>query len=484
MLDHPQSLLPLPDGVSPEYLRFHRVCPAAINDSGAVELLAATDAILEDALPELALAFGRDVVTVPADWEQIEQRLAAYGTSEFLTRDSDDEHADLRDLASQAPVIRYVNTVIRDAVDAGASDIHIEATRDGSTVRFRVDGRLAFRAAPPADLRHAVVSRIKLLADMDIAERRRPQDGRLRVRLENRELDVRAATIPTLHGESVVLRLLEQNGRPTTLPELGMPTGMEQSFATLIARPNGLVLVSGPTGSGKTTTLYAALQRRDLKTEKVLTVEDPVEYQLRDVAQVPVHRAAGVSFAGALRAILRQDPDVVMLGEMRDAETAAVAFQAAMTGHLVLSTVHTNDAVSAITRLIDLEVAPYLVSAALSGVLAQRLVRRNCFHCSAWHPVSASHVSWLTRGVGELRRVKRGAGCNACHGSGFASRVGLFELLIVDDSVRRSLSTDEGRMALPQVMKAAGMRDMRHDGFTKVESGLTTPEEIARALVI
>ena len=289
--------------------------------------------------------------------------------------------ADARDLANQPPVIRFVNLLIREAHDARASDIHLEATSSGMVVRLRVDGVLCDAPAPPVPLQRAVTSRIKLLAELDIAERRKPQDGRIRARLEERELDLRVSTVPTLHGESVVLRLLDQGGRPVTLDELGMTHEGLERIRHLCERPHGIVLATGPTGSGKTTTLYAALQLRETGSEKVITVEDPVEYHLPGVTQVPVNTKAGVTFAAALRSLLRQDPDVMLIGEMRDHETAAIAVQAAMTGHLVFSTVHTNDAISALTRLADLGVEPYMVAATVEGILAQRLVRRICPEC-------------------------------------------------------------------------------------------------------
>lgn len=477
-------LVPLPDGVTAEYLHFHRVCPHDVDSDGSLVMFVAPDALLEDALPELSLAFGRPVVTELASWERIVDAIARYrsGDESSDIMVSDDVHADLRDLALQPPVVRFVNTVIRDAVAQGASDVHLEATRDGSSTRFRIDGRLTAATAPPPELRHAVISRIKLLADMDIAERRRPQDGRIRVRLESREIDLRVATVPTLHGESVVLRLLEPEGRPTSLGELGLPQSMHAQFRRLVMRPHGLVLVTGPTGSGKTTTLYSALHCRDLRTEKVLTVEDPVEYQLRDVAQVPVHRSAGVSFAAALRSILRQDPDVLMVGEMRDTETAEVAVQAAMTGHLVLSTVHTVDALSAVPRLFDLGVPTYLVASALSGVLAQRLVRRNCQHCLEEYQPEAEQLDWITADLGALPKLFRGTGCDQCRGVGYRGRLGIFELLSIDEPVRNAIATGHVRGDFQHAARAARPISMRADGHAKISAHLTTVDEVFYAL--
>src|SRR5256886_16129014 len=288
---------------------------------------------------------------------------------------------DVRDPANQPPVVRYVNLLIREAYDAGASDIHLESTRDGLQARFRIDGVLLPGIDPPAHSDRAVVSRGKLLAELDIAERRRPQDGRIRVRLKDRELDVRVSAVPTVFGESVVLRLLDHGGGEIALEALGVPAALLATMQRLAQQPHGMILVTGPTGSGKTTTLYAALGLRAASREKIITIEDPVEYSLEGVAQVPVHSETGVTFASMLRSILRQDPDVIFVGEMRDTETAELAVQAALTGHVVFSTLHTNDALGAIPRLLDLGIPPYLVTTTLEAVLAQRLVRTICEAC-------------------------------------------------------------------------------------------------------
>jgi general secretion pathway protein E len=452
----------LADGLTRDYLLHHRVCPTGYADGGAVRISAAPDALLDDALDDLRLVYGAEVVVEPASLGDVERAIERLTTRagrdiELARVDHDDERtADVRDLATQPPVVRFVNLLVRDAYDAGASDIHLESARSGLGVRFRLDGVLGSAPEPPAELAHAVVSRIKLLAELDIAERRRPQDGRIRVRLEDRELDLRVSTVPTLFGESVVLRLLDRGGRPVALEELGMPAGILDGVSRLAARPHGMILVTGPTGSGKTTTLYSALQRRNTKAEKIITVEDPVEYELPGITQVPVHRQAGVTFAAALRSILRQDPDVVMLGEMRDAETAEVAVQAAMTGHVVFSTLHTNDAVSAIPRLIDLGVPPYLIAATLDGVLAQRLVRKICEAC-------------------------RGERCPACRNTGYRGRLGLFELFPVDDEAKQAIVAGRSRADLTALARAKGMRTLAEDGQTKVAAGLTTLEEVLRA---
>jgi general secretion pathway protein E len=452
----------LADGLTRDYLLHHRVCPIGFADSGAVRVSAAPEALLDDALDDLRLVYSAEVIVEPASLGDVERAIERLTTRagrdiELARVEHDDERtADVRDLATQPPVVRFVNLLVRDAYDAGASDIHLESARSGLGVRFRLDGVLAPAPEPPAELAHAVVSRIKLLAELDIAERRRPQDGRIRVRLEDRELDLRVSTVPTLFGESVVLRLLDRGGRPVALAELGMPAEILASVSRLAARPHGMILVTGPTGSGKTTTLYAALQRRDTKAEKIITVEDPVEYELPGITQVPVHRQAGVTFAAALRSILRQDPDVVMLGEMRDPETAEVAIQAAMTGHVVFSTLHTNDAVSAIPRLVDLGVPPYLIAATLDGVLAQRLVRKICEAC-------------------------RGEQCPACRGTGYRGRLGVFELFPVDEEAKAAIVAGASRAQLTALARTKGMRTLAEDGQTKVTAGLTTLEEVLRA---
>src|ERR1043166_6403705 len=413
----PATPLVLAQGLTREYLLHHRLCPTVIGDDGSLVIAVSEGSILSGAA-DIAFAYRRrpKCETVPpGELERLIERLTTRSerTIELARADhtSDDLTTDVRDLANQPPVIRYVNLLVRDAYDIQASDIHLEAAKTGLAARFRVDGVLVPAPEPPSQLHHAVISRIKLLAELDIAERRRPQDGRIRVRLEARELDLRVSTVPTMYGESVVLRLLDHGGGPATLDQLGMAPGVLAAVQQMSERPHGMFLVTGPTGSGKTTTLYAALQRRDAPTEKIITVEDPIEYQLPGITQMPVHRQAGVTFAGALRAILRQDPDVVMIGEMRDHETAEIAVQAAMTGHLVFSTLHTNDAVSAIPRLLDLGIAEYLVAATLEGVLTQRLLPRICDECRERYEPSPETVALVAgRPIGRAT-LSRGTGC-------------------------------------------------------------------------
>lgn len=481
----PQDQLPLAEGLSREFLLHHRLCPWHVTAEGTLVVAAEDGSRLEGA-DDLSFAYARQVRierTTGDELERLIERISTRGERAIelqRVNGDDDLAADVRDLANQPPVIRYVNLLVRDAYDAGASDIHIEAERGGVTARFRLDGVLAAAPEPPPGLHAAVVSRIKLLAELDIAERRKPQDGRIRVRLEQRELDLRVSTVPTLFGESVVLRLLDRGGRPVSLGELGMPADVLSSMERLSRKPHGMILCTGPTGSGKTTTLYAALGLRDAGAEKIVTVEDPVEYQLTGIAQVPVHRQAGVSFGAALRSILRQDPDVIMVGEMRDPETAEIAVQAAMTGHLVFSTLHTNDAVGALPRLLDLGIPEYLVSATLEGVLAQRLVRRNCPACLAAYTPRADHVAQVAGSQPTDVSLLRGSGCAACRGTGFRGRLGVFELLEMDDDLRDAVARREPRGRIRALADAGGLRSMRADGWEKAVAGLTTVEEVLR----
>lgn len=479
----------LADGLSREFLLHHRCCPARRAPDGSIVVAMAPDGVT-DALDDIAIAYRCAVAAEPASTDDVDRLIERLVTRSDrlieLERGVDelsgdyDALADIRSLASEAPVVRYVNLLVRDAHEAGASDIHLEATRSGISARFRLDGTLTPALEPPAELHHAIVSRIKLLAELDIAERRRPQDGRIRVRLDSRELDLRVSTVPTMFGESVVLRLLDRGGRPVSLDELGLEPQLRLSVEHLAARPHGLLLVTGPTGSGKTTTLYACLARRDAASEKILTVEDPVEYQLPGITQVPVHRQAGMSFAAALRSLLRQDPDVIMVGEMRDAETAEIAVQAAMTGHLVFSTLHTNDALGAIPRLLDLGVPDYLVAATVEGIAAQRLVRRICEDCRTTYTPGPDLIAQLAaQPVGRMR-LQCGAGCAACRGTGFRGRVGLFELAVMTDEMKDAVSRRAARAEMRTIAEDSGMTTLRQDGWRKVQAGLTTVEEVLR----
>lgn len=376
------------------------------------------------------------------------------------------EVADLLEAQDDAPVIRMINALFAQAARDNASDIHIEPFETHSAVRFRVDGTLRDVVTPRKALHAALISRIKIMAHLDIAEKRLPQDGRIALRVGGRPIDVRVSTLPTGHGERAVLRLLDKEAGRLQLERLGMSPLVLAQLDTLIRQPHGIVLVTGPTGSGKTTTLYAALSRLDAATSNILTVEDPIEYDLPGVGQTQVNAKIDMTFALALRAILRQDPDVIMIGEIRDLETAQIAVQASLTGHLVLATLHTNDSVSAVTRLVDMGVEPFLLASSLLGVLAQRLVRRLCPACK----------TLAEPGSGRYRAV----GCPSCNHSGYSGRSGIHELFIVDDAARALIHDGRDERALRAAAVAAGLRSMREDGQRWVDAGQSSAEEVLR----
>ncbi|MEW5880572.1 MAG: type II secretion system ATPase GspE [Pseudomonadota bacterium] len=376
---------------------------------------------------------------------------------------------DLLEAEDDAPIIRMINALLTQAARDGASDIHIEAFETYSLVRFRVDGTLRDVVRPKRALHAALVSRIKIMAQLDIAEKRLPQDGRITLRVGGRAIDVRVSTLPTGHGERVVLRLLEKDLSKLTLENLGMSDRTLRRFDELIHQPHGIVLVTGPTGSGKTTTLYAAIRRLDHATTNIMTVEDPIEYDLEGIGQTQVNPKIEMDFARALRAILRQDPDVVMIGEIRDLETAQIAVQASLTGHLVLATLHTNDAASAVTRLIDMGIEPFLLSSSLLGVLAQRLVRKLCPHCK--QPVES---------VGGSGQTFRAVGCVQCGHTGYLGRTGIYELLTVDDEMRLLVHNGASDADIRRAAERAGMLPLRADAMRWVAAGITSQEEVLR----
>ncbi len=376
---------------------------------------------------------------------------------------------DLLEAADDAPIIRMLNALLTQAAKDGASDIHIEPYERSSSVRFRVDGTLREVVQPNKALHAALISRLKIMAELDISEKRLPQDGRISLRIGGRAIDVRVSTLPSSHGERAVLRLLDKSESKFTLEGLGMDGEVLRAYAKLIQQPHGIVLVTGPTGSGKTTTLYASLTRVDTATTNVLTVEDPVEYELPGIGQTQVNPKIDLTFAKALRAILRQDPDVIMIGEIRDFETAQIAIQASLTGHLVLATVHTNDAVSSVTRLVDMGVEPFLLSSSLLGVLAQRLVRRLCSHCKRlgddgpneqplWHPV----------------------GCAHCSQTGYKGRTGVYELMVATPDLQALVHNRAPEQELAVAARLSGLRSMRDDGERLVREGITSLEEVVR----
>jgi type II secretion system protein E len=442
-------------------------------------------------LDELGWAYGCPLEVVEAPAAQIHAAIMSAPGASSSEHDlsgadvelvSEDEEAfdDVQALATQAPVIKLVNVMILEALKARASDLHLESTSEGLRVRHRIDGVLHDVSRPPRVYQAAVVSRIKIMANLNIAERRLPQDGRIRLRLSEREVDLRVSTMPTIHGEGVVLRILDRGTHVRDLAGLGMSRRILETWQRLIQRPHGIVLVTGPTGSGKTTTLYAGLRSINQPGVKIVTIEDPVEYQLEGITQIPVHRKAGLDFATALRSILRHDPDILMVGEMRDPETAGITIQSALTGHMVFSTLHTNDAAGGVTRLLDMGVEPYLVAATLEGILAQRLVRRVCGECAEPYQPSEEAIGRLDMGTGDTSGFRRGGGCDTCSGTGYQGRTGVYELMEISDRVRQLIVGGEPQDEIRRVARDEGMAPLQLDGWQKAANGITTLEEVLR----
>ncbi len=468
------------DGLSHRFLRQCRAFPVGL--SGAVLTLAMADPLDFETIAAVRSFSGLEIQTVLAAESEILDAIEKhYGETErqVLSGDGEDEQASadlehLRDMASEAPVIRLVNTMIADALEKRASDIHIEPFEKEFRIRFRVDGVLFNQEAPPRELKAAIISRLKLMAKLNIAERRLPQDGRIKIKILGREVDLRVSTLPTLYGESVVMRLLDRSaGDFYDLRRLGFDDHMLSRMEHFTGLPHGIFLVTGPTGSGKSTTLYSALKRINLPDKKIITIEDPVEYQMDGINQIHVNPQIGLTFAAGLRHIVRQDPDVIMVGEIRDRETADIAIRAALTGHLVFSTLHTNDAPSAITRLTDMGVENYLITSSLVAVLAQRLVRVICRHCRVPAGVALSPE-------GEHVSAFRGEGCPECHGRGYTSRVGIFELMDLNDEIRGLIMRNEDASVLTKAARRNGMRNLREDGWRKIREGTSTVEEVMR----
>lgn len=396
------------------------------------------------------------------------------------TPDKDIEH--LKDMASEAPIIRLVNRVILDALEARASDIHFEPYEHELKVRYRIDGILCDIESPPERLKAAIVSRIKIMAQLDIAERRLPQDGRVKLKIAGRLIDFRVSTLPTLFGESIVLRILDRGSLAYELQQLGMSTRVMTAFTPLIRQPHGMLLVTGPTGSGKTSTLYTTLSKINSPENKIITLEDPVEYQLKGINQIHINTKIGLTFANGLRSVVRQDPDIILVGEIRDLETAEIAVRSAMTGHLLFSTLHTNDAASAVTRMLDMGVKNYLLNSTLLGVLAQRLIRVNCEHCRTPRPLEPNAdvdtASFLNQ-MG-LDTYYYGSGCNHCRSTGFFGRTAIFELLTVDGEIRQAIINQMPTDKLRELAIEKGMAPLRQDGWEKVRDGVTVPAEVIR----
>lgn len=510
--------LPL-DGVDPEVLgalpaafaQKHQVFP--LQKDERVLRLAVADPLAMTVFDEIRILTGLSVEPVLVDSSEIREAIDRFYVERLLRETSgadaevvvqeEEDIGDLERMAGEATTVRLVNLLFHQAVQERASDIHVEPFEHELKVRFRVDGVLREVAAPPKRLQQAIASRIKLMAGMNIAERRLPQDGRIRFRVSGRDLDVRVSAMPTVHGESIVMRMLDKSSVLFGLEELGMTEWSGAVFRRLIERPYGIILVTGPTGSGKTTTLYAALAEIASPEKKIITIEDPVEYELPGINQIPVRPKIGLTFAGGLRSILRQDPDVIMVGEIRDRETAEIAIQASLTGHLVFSTLHTNDAAGAMTRLLDMGIDPYLVASTVQGVLAQRLVRRICPECRETHEVDGRELAAQglgaataepgtagSRPVEQLASdpgrvmVFRGRGCSACSGAGFYGRVGVFELLLVDSAVRELIMKRTASDEIKRCAVSSGMTTLREDGWRKALAGVTTVGEVLRATAL
>ena len=410
----------------------------------------------------------------------LEDLLADVEDEDVEVKEEDDEAADLEAEADSSPVVRYVNHIIQTAVKEGASDIHIEPGEETLKVRFRIDGVLFEMMTPPRKMHSALTSRIKIMANLDIAERRLPQDGRICATVMGRRMDLRVSTIPTPAGEKTVMRILDARSINVTLDDLGFSNDALTTWKSQISQPHGIILVTGPTGSGKTTTLYASIRQMDMRRLNISTVEDPIEYKVDGITQIQTHDLIGLDFSTSLKSLLRQDPDVILVGEIRDLDTATTAVQAALTGHLVLSTLHTNDAPSSVTRLINIGIEPFLVGAALNSILAQRLVRRICPDCSKEEPIPGDMAEFLSVHGVHRDTIARGAGCGACRETGYAGRSGIYEQLTMDDFLRDKVASSPNVTEFRRLCVERGMRTLRDDGFSKVESGVTSVEEVLR----
>ncbi len=484
--------------ISPLFLEEHRCFPLGGGGDDDVLALVVNDPYDHLVLETFRQLFpGRRIELILAR----EEKISAWIKAGFLADEGPDESSDsddlaemdavvglgddadhLRDLASEAPIIKLVNQFLTKAVEEGASDIHIEPLAENLQVRFRVDGVLREHATPPKHIQSSIISRVKIMARMDIAERRLPQDGRIRIKIAGKDIDLRVSCLPTVYGESVVMRILDRSNISFSLGSLGFPEREKSAFEEMIRLPYGIILVTGPTGSGKTTTLYAALNTINAIDKKIITIEDPVEYELDGINQVQVNSKAGLSFAGGLRSIVRQDPDVILIGEIRDRETADIAIQSALTGHLVFSTLHTNDAAGAVTRLVEIGVEDYLLSSSLVAIMAQRLVRVLCPACKEAFVPDAALLKRLKLpfAVSASEPIYRAQGCKECSFSGFRGRVGIFELLPVTDAVRSLILDSQSSLVLREHAVANGMTLLRDDGWAKVKAGITSLEEVVR----
>ena len=505
------------EGITPEEEVIQKI-PASFAYDNKVFPISLIDGVLTVAMidplnvvlvDEMRLISGYEIQPVQAEDSEIEDMIVLFygktasailnesiqgpvGAVSAIERETiDDFGINEQDLAQDPTVVHAVEQTIIDAVRVGASDIHIEPFAGEVKIRYRIDGILEEQPAPPSRLQWAITSVIKIMANMNVAERRRPQDGKIALRIRslgNRQIDLRVSTVPTVHGESVVLRILDKQSISYGLEELGLMEDNLELFQQFLQKPYGIVLATGPTGHGKTTTLYACLEQINQPSVKIITVEDPVEYELEGINQIPVNPEIGVTFAAGLRSILRQDPDTVLVGEIRDLETAEMAIHASLTGHLVFSTLHTNDAPSAITRLINMDVEPYLVASTLEGIIAQRLARRVCTSCCDYYKPSEREIHRMVRSQVERQRyldmddlrIPKAVGCRECRGRGYSGRLGLFEVLPITEEVRDLTLTNPSGSQLRRLALDQGMFSLRQDGWRKIVDGLTTVDEITR----
>lgn len=490
------------DEIDPEALKMidaevahqYAVVPLYLSEGGIHFLT--SDPFNSGIIDDLTFALNLEIYLVVCDPLEVDELLEKHYSREQTSLDTligdaglegfedldEAKESDLTDAANETPIIRFVNLVMQQAIRAKASDIHFEPFEDEFKIRYRVDGALYEMSPPPKSLALPVISRIKVIADLNIAEHRIPQDGRIKMTIEGRAVDLRVSTLPTQFGESVVLRVLDKSAVNLDLDSLGLPENVKTGIRDAVRRPNGIFIVTGPTGSGKTTTLYSALKEVNVMDIKLLTAEDPVEYEIEGIMQVPVNHQVGLDFARALRAFLRQDPDKIMVGEIRDIETARIAVQASLTGHVVLSTLHTNDAPGAVTRLVDMGLEPFLLSASLEFVLAQRLVRKICTGCREEYIPKKEMLDGLGLKASELgdRKFFYGAGCEECNDSGYRGRTGLFEMIKVTDNFREMINSGAATLVLRQNAIEQGMRTLREDGLRSIFDGECTVEEVLK----
>jgi type II secretion system protein E len=467
--------------LTPETARRYKTVPVSEHDGSLV--LAIADPMDFEAFDGLGFLLKRPVefvCAIPAQITEKIERLYPAGLEDLPGSVSVNEEEET-DAGDDAPIIRMVSNILVEAQNSRASDIHIEPLEKRLRIRFRIDGNLQEIQNPPKKLQGAIISRLKIMTgSMNIAEKRVPQDGRIQVKVGEKTIDLRVSSVPTVHGESIVMRILDKSSLMLGLPELGFLSDDQATFERLVTMPDGIILVTGPTGSGKTTTLYGCLNYMNRPDRKIITVEEPVEYQMTGINQVQVNSEVGMTFAAALRAMLRQAPNIVMLGEIRDKETAEIAINASLTGHLVLSTLHTNDAPAAVARLVDIGIQPFLVSSAVRGIMAQRLVRKLCTNCKQPGELTEYEAHVLNIDAAQLAKatVMRPVGCEKCHGKGFRGRMGIFEIFVADDDIRQMINRNATTLQLRHRTRELGMRTLREDGIRKVLAGLTTAEEV------